>query len=136
MKIMKKFSLFTIVTLFAIHARAQDMSLGLGVMDFPFIGYEQSQGYIGQLGIGNHQFILGYNGDQSVLGYAPYQEINVTDKIQFGVFAGGLLFKPDVPNAYVKKLNFQPYGGLRLTINKLIIQYSPAGNTTTLAIKL
>ena len=98
-----------------------------------------------------------YGGEEygsGMVGLAGFRDFKIfkrQDDIKFGIFAGVVGFqtyqKADLtggkfkdPNPFpqpeLKKTNIQPYGGVRLVIKRVEVQYAPVSNMLTVGVKL
>ena len=91
------------------------------------------------------------SGMVALAGFRDFQIIRSAEKIKFGIFVGiagfqtyqktdltqGQFQAPDpFPRPELEKTNIQPYGGVRLVVHFVEIQYAPVSNMITFGFKL
>ena len=150
-------NILLLLMLYTASASAQ-VEFGGGAMSLPSLGInspsgdvihpdDPSRGTFGYINIGdthglsisfavdNDRQFEGHEYKEFGIGVGAFHDIELGD-FTVGGFVQVISFHTSEKVEGIKKLNIQPFGGLRVGYKALKVQYAPAGNTLTFGIKL
>ena len=102
---------------------------------FAYMNVGETEGVMLSLSVDNDREFEGNKFKEVGVGVGAFHDLEFGE-FTVGGFVQVISFHTSAKVDGIKKLNLQPFGGLRLGYKFLKVQYAPAGNTLTFGIKI